>query len=282
MKDYLLVIGIYFFTLLMSPLGIEFGWATERADLTLTPFSASHEDFHYSSYFLVKDDPRAALVDLLNFENIKKDFPYPVEPYNRLNHFGTWIKIPAGQLCQNTRAKVLERDSQSEVSFAPNGCVVKLGHWQDPYSDTLFESASAIQIDHLVPLKNAYMTGAHEWEPSKRCFYANYLHTSFHLISVSGIENIKKGDNSPAVYLPPNKKYICEYIKHWLQVKVIWKLRITPTEVDGIARTVEAEHCDHADFKMLTSQLESERKYIDEHADFCQRPEASNDLASGF
>ena len=282
MKHYKLSLQIFFFTVALGFFNQEHSYAATQTSDEINIFTASHEDFHYANYYLIKDDPRAALVDLLNFENKKENFPYPNVPYNRKNQFGTWINIPKDKFCQNTRSKVLARDSQTDVSFGPSGCVVQKGQWQDPYSDTLFESASAIQIDHLVPLKNAYMTGAHEWDSSKRCLYANYLHNRFHLISVSGVENLKKGDNSPAEYTPPNKKYVCEYLKNWLQVKVIWKLRLTPLESEGILRSVEAEHCDHANFKMLTSQLEAERNYIDDHHDFCQSPEAINDLVADF
>lgn len=244
--------------------------------------SASHEDFNYPDYFLIKNDPRAAIVDLINFEHVMKDFPMPSVRYDRLQHFGTWINYPGDQLCQNTRAKVLVRESKTAVTFSANGCTIKSGQWNDPYTDVNFESATTIQIDHLVPLKNAYMTGAHEWSQSKRCLYANYLGNNFHLIPVSGKENVKKGDNTPMGYTPPNKKYVCEYIKHWLQVKVIWILRITPKESAAILKNIESEHCDPADFRMTTGDLMEQRHFMEDNADLCQRPELQTHLAVGF
>lgn len=282
MKNYFLASPRILIIVVLNFFLIQSSWSATTLDSVFNLLAASHEDFHYANYYTIKDDPRAAFVDLLNFENVHQEFPYPEIPYNRKNHFGSWISIPLEQLCQNTRSKVLARDSAVPVTFSPNGCIVKTGQWKDPYSDTAFESSAAIQIDHLVPLKNAYMTGAHAWESNKRCLYANYLHNNFHLISVSGTENLKKSDNNPAVYLPPNKKYVCEYMKHWLQVKVIWQLKLTPIETEGILTQVAAEHCDHADFKMLTSQLEVERNYIDQHADYCRHPEATTDLAADF
>ena len=196
---------------------IQFVAANSFAADQLHFLGTSHEDFSYSTYYQIKIDPRVAIIDLMNFETINKPFPLPAVPYNRLQHFGTWIHIPSNQPCQNTRAQVLVRESVSAVTFSANGCTVKSGEWNDPYSATTFSSASDVQIDHLVPLKNAYMTGAHEWNSAKRCLYANYLGNHFHLLAVSGTENMKKGDNTPMAYIPPNKNFQCDYLKHWLR-----------------------------------------------------------------
>lgn len=246
-------------------------FATTQNLSSIQPFAASHEDFHYTHYYQVKEDPRVAIVDLMNFADIKQDFPLPVQPYNRLVHFGTWINYPNDHECLNTRNKVLQRESKDAVTFSPDGCAVQSGHWDDPYTGTQIDATKDIQIDHFVPLKNVYMTGGHEWDSAKRCLYANYMGNSFHLLAVNGTQNMIKGDQNPMGYMPPNKKYACQYLKQWLQVKVIWALRLTPLELGGIQAEFEQDGCDRADFKMSSADLALQRQYMEDNKDLCQR-----------
>jgi hypothetical protein len=227
------------------------------------------DSFNYPDYYQVKEDPRFQFVNLLVFDHIKESFPKPAIPYNRKNQFGTWIQDQVNHTCLNTRGLVLIRDSLSSVTYAASGCSVSRGDWNDPYSDQHFTSASEIQIDHFVPLKNAYMTGAHEWTYLKRCQYANYIGNAFHLIAVSGTENMKKSDSSPSQYVPPNQDYVCAYLKQWLEVKTIWTLRVTPKEADALKAKVASHNCNPEDFIVPTQFLTEQRKYMADHADIC-------------
>ena len=155
------------------------------------------------------------------------------------------------------------------MSFNAGGCTVERGHWNDPYTARVHTRASDIQIDHLVALKNAYMTGAHEWDFKKRCLYANYMGNSFHLLSVNGKENLKKSDHSPASYVPPNRAYTCSFLKQWLSVKLIWSLRLTPQEKTAITTLVKKNGCETDEFRMSTTDLSAQRTYMNDHADLC-------------
>lgn len=228
----------------------------------------SDEDFHYNDYYKIKEDPRLQNINLMNFTHIGDKLPYPDEAYNRKVHFGTWILDPDGS-CMNTRGKVLVRDTHKTVSFNANGCTVSKGEWLDPYTAKTFTAASDIQIDHLVPLKNAYMTGAHEWDYQKRCLYANYLGNNFHLLSVYGKENLHKSDKSPSGYMPPNANYKCQYLKEWLEVKVIWSLRVTPKEAEAIKNIYTSENCKTNDFLIANSEIKAQRQFMADHADLC-------------
>lgn len=232
----------------------------------------SDEDFVYSNYYKIKVDPAAEKIDLLSFENIGERFPLPVEPYKRDQHFGGWLRDDTPTSCLNTRAKVLIRDSKVPPTFTPNGCTVQTGHWDDPYTARLHTAAKDIQIDHVVALKNAYMTGAHEWNFAKRCLYANYMGNRFHLLSVNGPANLKKSDHSPSGYVPPNKQFTCEFIKTWLNIKLIWSLRITPQEGDAIQRIATENNCSRETFMVPTSALAEQLQYQQDHADLCTTP----------
>lgn len=235
----------------------------------LSALTSSGEDFNYSEYYEIKETPEAGFINLLNHRHVQKSFPMPAAPYNRDRHFGGWLRDDTEESCLNTRAKVLIRDSQKDVTLAASGCSVESGEWDDPYTGRLHFKASDIQIDHLVALKNAYMTGAHEWNFEKRCLYSNYMGNAFHLLSVNGRENLKKSDHSPAGYTPPNRAYKCQFVKQWLNVKLIWGLRVTPVERQAIQEVVEENHCNRAWFDVAPRELQSQRDYMRQHADLC-------------
>ncbi len=180
--------------------------------------------------------------------------------YNRLENFGTWIKA-APDSCLDTRAQVLVRsaDPDVEIKYAPTQCSVVKGLWHDPYAGVDFKLAKAVQIDHVVPLKHVYLTGASEWAPERRCYYANFLHNNFHLLAVSGHENMSKGDGGPERYLPPTDSFKCEYVADWMKVKAIWQLVATQPELDAIENVIQTNHCEESKFQMTDAEMQSER-----------------------
>ncbi len=235
----------------------------------VSALAKSEENFNHSQYYQVQERLEGPTTNLLALTQIKQKFPLPTIPYNRIIHFGTWIRD--SNRCLNTRAEVLKRDSKVNVSYTSSGCSVADGKWNDPYSGRVFTSAGDIQIDHFVPLKNAYMTGAFEWDSKKRCLYANYLGNKFHLLAVNGSENLRKSDNSPDGYIPPNKAYVCQYLKQWLEVKLIWSLRLTPQEVATIQKSADEAQCDTKAFVLPASELKEQRRYIADNANLCER-----------
>ncbi len=194
----------------------------------------------------------------------------PREHYNRRSHFGRWINDPTDDSCFNTRAKVLLRDAEGPISYRENNhCIVDKGAWNDAYTGRKFVESRDIQIDHMVPLKDAYQSGAWEWDFQTRCLYANYMGNKFHLISSNGIENMRKGDRSPDKYMPPNYSYRCEYIENWLKVKLIWKLKMTPSEVTAIRQYVNDNGCNPNKFSLSDSELKRQRSYIRNNLALC-------------
>jgi len=208
---------------------------------------------------------------LLNWKAGERPADLEVTSYNRVAHFGKWAQDRSDKTCYNTRAKVLIRDSVKPVIFSEgNACSVDKGEWDDPYAGKVLTDAKAeIQIDHMVPLKNAYISGAYKWDFRARCLYANYLGVSFHLISVDGVENQRKGDKSPEGYMPSNKAYACTYLKNWLTVKTLWGLEMTPAEADGIKKLIASEGCKPEDFVISEDDLQAQRKFAAANADLC-------------
>lgn len=200
-----------------------------------------------------------------------------VDNYSRKDHFGRWINDPDDQTCFNTRAKVLERDSRRRLIFKDNNhCIVDSGLWSDPYTNKNLRIAKEVQIDHMVPLKNAYMSGAHSWNFQSRCLYANYMGQKNHLLPVDANENMRKGDRSPKDYMPPNSRITCTYIKNWLSIKFLWGLKMTVSEAQSVLNIIKENNCDTQQFKMSYSEIMKQHQYARENIDLCSHLEAAS------
>ncbi|MEK2688543.1 DUF1524 domain-containing protein [Bdellovibrio sp. GT3] len=213
---------------------------------------------------------KVAVVNLLRWNQYGYDMPVPTEKYMRKLHFGRWINDPTDETCMNTRAKVLVRDSKGEVTYR-NGkfCVVEDGKWDDPYTGTVLTSSRDIQIDHMVPLKNAYMSGAFNWDYKLRCLYANYMGLREHLVSAEAHENMSKGDRGPEGYLPPYEPGRCQYIRNWLAIKMLWRLTLNPDEAQAVAENISKYNCRPSDFVFTKAELENQRDTITQNLNFC-------------
>ncbi len=212
---------------------------------------------------------RAAVLSLFNFVHHQDPYGDAAQPYNRTRHFGGWVRGTAGVTCQNTRAQVLVRDSLEKVTFNNKGCIVAQGKWVDPYTAQTVITAAQMDIDHFVPLKNAYLSGAHKWDFERRCLYANYRGNNFHLLAVTNSANRSKGDKSPLDYMPENPAYRCQYLAQWLKVKLIWSLGLTPPEREALIQLAQQNQCSPALFQFQIQELNSQRKAIADAKDLC-------------
>lgn len=201
----------------------------------------------------------------------RQDLALTIPKYDRVEMFGGWVNENAPTDCYNTRAEALIRDAdKGSVKFNPaNPCQVKRGVWHDPYTGTVYKLASAIQIDHVVPLKNAYMSGAHAWTFEQRCHYANYLDSPIHLRSVSAHENMSKGDSGPDEYIPPDGSFTCEYLTDWMMIKATWNLDFTREEKDAIEAQLTSSHCDISNTKIGASVMQEARANTQRVNDKC-------------
>jgi len=170
---------------------------------------------------------------------INDDFS-TIPAYDRDIYFGSWIDEDSD--CQDTRAEVLINESLSSITYRDSsGCVVDSGEWFDPYSNTIFYQASDVDIDHFVPLYEAFYSGAYLWPEYKRIEYANDLFgNNDHLIAVDKSENRTKGKNPPQNWLPSNVTYHCEYVATWIDIKYSWELTITTAEFDFLERFIQS------------------------------------------
>lgn len=156
----------------------------------------------------------------------------PSHTYDR-KQFGNWIDVDGD--CQDTRQEVLIEESLISVTFKTSRqCYVASGQWHDPYTGQVFTDPSRLDVDHVVPLKEAFLSGGHEWSRAKKIQYANDLENKNHLIAVYRGVNRSKGARDPARWLPPNQAYHREYVTIWLEIKKAWGLSLDPLEASVI------------------------------------------------
>ena len=147
--------------------------------------------------------------------------------YNR-DLFPTWDTISG--TC-NTRETVLKRDGTNVV--VNSACSAVSGSWYSPYDGATWTAAADLDIDHVVPLKNAWESGAWAWTTRKRESFANDL-SDPQLIAVTDNVNQAKGDKSPDVWKPSRTSYHCTYARMWIRVKYLWSLTVTTAEKSAL------------------------------------------------
>ena len=109
-------------------------------------------------------------------------------------------------------------------------CTVATGKWFSYYDGATWTRPADVDIDHMVPLKEAWESGASLWSADNRTRYANDLDFPASILAVTDHVNQAKGDEDPAEWLPPLTTAWCTYATQWVQVKYRWRLRIDPAE----------------------------------------------------
>ena len=139
--------------------------------------------------------------------------------------FKHWVDAD-GDGC-NTRKEVLIAEADDPVSIG-SGCALTGGRWYSYYDGISWTDQSRIDIDHMVPLAEAWDSGARSWTPSRRESYANDLGDYRTLVGVTDSVNSAKGDKDPATWLPAQQR--CRYLREWVAVKVRWSLTVDQPE----------------------------------------------------
>ena len=155
--------------------------------------------------------------------------PARTEGYDRDLFGGDWTDADGD--CRDTRAEVLAAQSRIAVTYTSTAaCTVAGGEWLDPWSGTVSTSARALDVDHTVPLANAWRSGAWAWTPEQRLAFANDLTAPGHLLAIPLGENRAKGDDGPEAWRPPSRAAWCAYAQLWASIKARWDLSATAAE----------------------------------------------------
>ncbi|MER5445294.1 HNH endonuclease family protein [Streptomyces sp. NPDC002764] len=142
--------------------------------------------------------------------------------------FPTWITISG--TC-NTREYILKRDGTNVVT--DSACAATSGSWYSPYDGATWTAASDLDIDHLVPLAEAWDSGASKWTTAQRQSFANDI-TRPQLLAVTDNVNQSKGDQDPSTWVPSRSAYVCTYVRAWVQVKYYYDLSVDSAEKSAL------------------------------------------------
>jgi hypothetical protein len=145
--------------------------------------------------------------------------------------FRHWIDA-SGDGC-DTREEVLISE---RVSGTVVGCRVIGGRWRSLYDGAVTSNSSSFDVDHMVPLKEAWDSGGWRWSAGTREDYANDLGYAHSLVAVSASSNRSKSDRDPTEWLPPLGR--CAYAKSWIGVKYRWRLSVNPAEKSTLTRVL--------------------------------------------
>jgi hypothetical protein len=144
--------------------------------------------------------------------------------YSR-NLFKHWIDADKDGC--NTRYEVLIAEAIVKPKVGA-GCYLTGGKWKSPYEGKVFTNPTGLDIDHMVPLAEAWRSGAWAWTAAQRMEFANDLEDSRSLLAVTASLNRSKGDRDVAGWLPVKAQ--CAYIANWIAVKSRFDLTVDPTE----------------------------------------------------
>jgi hypothetical protein len=198
----------------------------EEDDFTSqTPGNGSQvtDEFSETAPFTVTVDPAAltATIEALEVADERDD------GYDR-SLFPHW-KDEDGNGCDARDDVLVAQDRSGNLTEADCDAAMT-GEWVSMYDAVTVTESGEIDIDHFVPLKEAWGSGAVDWTTEDRQAYANWQENAWHLIAVTASSNRSKSDKDPAAWMPEDETAWCAYIWAWVEVKTEWHLSVDEAE----------------------------------------------------
>ena len=131
----------------------------------------------------------------------------------------------------DTRKEVLISEALTAPIIGAR-CSLSGGKWISIYDGVAVTNASSLDIDHVVPLAEAWRSGAWAWTSYQRTQFANDTAESRALIAVTASSNRSKGDSDLKSWLPAYNR--CDYIEAWVSIKLRYALTFDSGEVSVI------------------------------------------------
>jgi hypothetical protein len=162
-----------------------------------------------------------------------------IPAYDR-SEWGRWTD--ADKDCQDARQETLIAEALEPPVLDERGCKVLSGRWRCPYTGNVITDPGLLDIDHVVALREAHVSGGWSWSRDKKRAYFSDLTMPNNLIAVDRSANRSKGSKTPIQWLPENVAFRCTYLKSWVMLKRHYGLDMTCAESEGIAELM-ADHC---------------------------------------
>jgi hypothetical protein len=135
----------------------------------------------------------------------------------------------AGDGC-DVRDEVLAVESTVPVKRGDDGCTIESGRWVSIYDGYTTPDPTELEIDHMVPLAEAWASGARAWPEARRVAFANDTRHADALVAVTAATNTAKRDRDPAEWMPSARESWCRYASAWITQKYSWQLTIDAAE----------------------------------------------------
>jgi hypothetical protein len=139
----------------------------------------------------------------------------------------------------NTRLEVLIAEARTKPKVGAD-CTLTGGTWWSRYDGVHVTDVTAMNVDHLVPISEAWQSGAWRWNANTRTRFANDLGYGPTLIAVTRASIQDKDNREPTGWLPPNRSFDCTYLAQWVAVKWRWRLSVNPKEKTFLADKLSA------------------------------------------
>lgn len=178
----------------------------------------------------VSDEVRARLVAAVD---MLRTSPERRDGYDR-DLFDHWTDTDGDGCDARDEVLLAENRRPGSSRVVGDGCRIDGGRWFSYYDIETTTDSSSFDIDHMVPLAEAWDSGARGWSPARREAFANDQGDPRSLVGVTASSNRSKSDRDPAEWLPDASR--CRYITEYVAVKLRWDLAVDPAEETAIER----------------------------------------------
>ena len=163
----------------------------------------------------------------------------PATGYDRNKKFGNGWKDFNRNKCDE-RQDTLKRD-MSKVKFKDaRKCQLASGVLADSYTGATIKwkvNSGSVDIDHVVALKNVWISGGQKLSQDQRLAVAN---DPLNLMASQASANRSKGDANAAEWLPTHKPFRCQYVATQVSVKKKYALSVTAAEKAAMKRVLNS------------------------------------------
>lgn len=157
--------------------------------------------------------------------------------YDRDRYFGGWKD--SDKDCQDTRAEVLVAESKAALSYTTSRrCTVSTGRWTTSFDNKVHTSAKTVQIDHTVPVAEAWGSGARNWTQTRRVAFYNDIGYAGTLNAQTTLLNQQKQAKGPEDWMPPSNR--CSYVSQWITVKARWGMTVDSREKAALVKIADS------------------------------------------
>ena len=141
-----------------------------------------------------------------------------------------------GDRC-STKTEVLLRDARKAPDVG-SGCELTGGVWIGRYDGLRHRGVVGLAVERMIPLAEAWQSGARRWSAAKRRVFANDLGYRPSLVVLSTTMRSERGDQEPQDWVPDGSPRRCRYLARWVAVKFRWGLAVDPTERDVLTNAL--------------------------------------------